>query len=254
VDAWTRLWRRLPAPSTVAGVPTRYRPATAAHWLFISQTLVRRTAKYKVRVGPFDVVHPGVDATLFAARPAHDWRGDLLYAGRIDARKGIATAIRALRSLPDARLSVDGDGDRDHARELQELASSLAVSDRVAFTLSPRAALGDRYGAADVVLHPVQWEEPWGLVPLEAMACGTAVVATGMGGSGEYLRDGENALLFAPGDHAALAHALARLRDDAALRARLREAGLRTAALHPAGAFFEAVEGALEAALAAPTA
>ena len=46
------------------------------------------------------------------------------------------------------------------------------------------------------VLFPVRWEEPWGLVPLEAMAVGTPVVASGRGGSAEYLRDGENCLLF----------------------------------------------------------
>ncbi len=51
--------------------------------------------------------------------------------------------------------------------------------------------------AADALLFPVQWEEPWGLVPLEAMASGTPVVATGTGGSGEYLRDGDNCLVYA---------------------------------------------------------
>ena len=51
-----------------------------------------------------------------------------------------------------------------------------------------------------MVVFPVRWEEPWGLVPIEAMARGRPVVATGRGGSGEYLRDGENCVLFEADD------------------------------------------------------
>ena len=54
-------------------------------------------------------------------------------------------------------------------------------------------------------MFPVRWNEPWGLVPIEAMARGRPVVATGRGGSGEYLRDGENCMLFDADDDAALA-------------------------------------------------
>jgi len=73
-------------------------------------------------------------------------------------------------------------------------------------------------------------------------------VATGRGGSGEYLRDGENCLLFQAGDAAGLAAALERLAADAELRAGLRRRGLETAAGHTEGAFHEAVEGFLRAA------
>jgi glycosyltransferase involved in cell wall biosynthesis len=88
------------------------------------------------------------------------------------------------------------------------------------------------YERTDAVLFPVTWHEPWGLVPLEAMAVGRPVVATGTGGSGEYLVDGENALLVPPGDARALATAVERLRDDPGLRERLVAAGCRTAAEH----------------------
>jgi glycosyltransferase involved in cell wall biosynthesis len=77
------------------------------------------------------------------------------------------------------------------------------------------------------------------------MACGTPVVATGMGGSGEYLRAGENALLVSPGEPSSLARAVARLRDEPRLRERLRAGGLATAAAFPAERFFAAVERAL---------
>jgi glycosyltransferase involved in cell wall biosynthesis len=83
----------------------------------------------------------------------------------------------------------------------------------------------------------VIWPEPWGLVPLEAMALGRPVLATGRGGSGDYLRDGGNALLFEAEDAGALATAATRLADDAALRDRLREGGYRTAAEHDEDGF-----------------
>lgn len=108
-----------------------------------------------------------------------------------------------------------------------------------------RAGLMEAYASADVVVFPVQWREPWGLVPLEAMARGRPVVATGRGGSGEYLVDGENCLLFDAEDPDALAAALMRLASDAGLRERLREAGLATAAQHTEPIFNEAVERAL---------
>jgi glycosyltransferase involved in cell wall biosynthesis len=78
-------------------------------------------------------------------------------------------------------------------------------------------------------VFPVTWAEPFGLVPLESMAVGRPVLATGQGGSGDYLRDGENGLLHPPGDAAALAATMRRLAEDAPLRARLRTGGLATA-------------------------
>jgi phosphatidylinositol alpha-1,6-mannosyltransferase len=80
------------------------------------------------------------------------------------------------------------------------------------------------------------------------MALGRPVIATGRGGSGEYLRDGENALLFDAGDASALAAAVKRLAGDRALRARLREGGAATAPLHTEDIFNAAVARELEAA------
>jgi glycosyltransferase involved in cell wall biosynthesis len=77
------------------------------------------------------------------------------------------------------------------------------------------------------------------------MALGRPVVASGRGGSSEYLRDGENCLIASPEDPAALAEAVRRLAGDEALRARLREGGALTAASHTEGVFNEAVLDAL---------
>jgi glycogen(starch) synthase len=93
----------------------------------------------------------------------------------------------------------------------------------------------DRPGAiaelqrADAVLFPVRWAEPWGKVPLEAMAAGVPVVASGTGGSAEYLRHGENALVAPADDPAGWTDAIRLLADSDQLRATLRRAGFATA-------------------------
>jgi len=86
------------------------------------------------------------------------------------------------------------------------------------------------------------------------MARGRPAVATGRGGSGEYLRDGENCLLFDAGSPGALAEAVTRLAEDPELRARLRAGGFETAPRHTEGVFNGAVERELQRAATARTA
>jgi glycosyltransferase involved in cell wall biosynthesis len=200
------------------------------------------------------VVHLGADRAAFHEAEERPWSWRLLYAGRIDPRKGIDTAIEALALLPaKATLRVFGGGDEEHLRELRDLAAARGVAARVEFAAGGREELAAEYAAADVLLFPVRWREPWGLVPLEAMAVGTPVIATGEGGSGEYLRDAENAILFESGDAAALAAAVRRLAEEPRLRARLRAGGLETAARIDDRAFYDAVEELLLEAVEAGT-
>ncbi|MHB8330441.1 MAG: glycosyltransferase family 4 protein, partial [Acidimicrobiales bacterium] len=109
-------------------------------------------------------------------------------------------------------------------------AGRLGVGGRVRFGRCDRADLALRYAAADAVVFAPLWEEPFGLVPLEAMACGTPVVASPTGGSAEFLVDGVNCVAFASGDAIALAEALERLAADVGLRRTIVDNGLRTAA------------------------
>ncbi len=252
-DLWMRTWRdgrRRPAARAAAllsGVPTRLDPSAAGTWLFISESTRRRAREmggWELRSSA--VAHAGIDPRHADPQPLRQWRWRLLNVGRIDMRKGIQTAVEALAELPEATLDLVGAGDPGALDRLRALSAEVGVADRVRF-LGPRSRdrLPASYADADAVVFPVTWEEPWGLVPLEAMAMGRPVLATGRGGSGEYLRDGENAVLFAPGDAAALAAAVRRLAGDPALRARLREGGLRTAARYTEQAFNEQVEAAL---------
>lgn len=238
VDAWMRPFQGRPRLATLAqrltGLPTRvpHLPLTT-RLCFISDATRRRAAEATGwDLSDAFVVPGGIDTDDFpiTARTGRDWRWRLYLPGRIDPRKGIATAIGALVEMPpSSHLRVEGPGDAGHLAELRRLAEDLGVARRVDFTTADRHAMRRHYRAADVCLFPVTWEEPFGLVPLEAMACATPVVATGTGGSGEFLVHEENCLLFPKGDAAALASAVRRLADDEDLRAHLVENGLATA-------------------------
>lgn len=259
VDGWTRHWRgpisRLAAPvaERLSGVPARLDLDRAARWTFISAHSLGAARATGRRLPGAIVHHPGVDPERFAPSPAPPWQWRLLYCGRIDPRKGIETAVRALPLLPDAAsLVIDGDGDTGHAGELCALAGELGLSDRVRFTVSDHAEVPAVIGACDALVFPVTWEEPWGLVPLEAMATGRPVVAASSGGgAAEYLEPERNCLAFTPGDAAGLAGAVRRLADDEALRTALVRGGAATAGRLSERAFVEGLVAELEAAMAA---
>jgi glycogen synthase len=240
VDSWTRMTRRLqplaPALETLLGVPIKYELGRAGKFLFNSEHT--RAVSEATGVEPLDsaVVTPGVHERYLTAAPERQWDWSLLHVGRIDPDKGIDIAVAALALLPDqATLTIVGGGDPAYRAQLERQAESLGIAPRVRFLGPvPSETLPSRYEQADAVVFPIRWEEPWGLVPLEAMGIGRAVVATPKGGAVTYLRDGQNSLFTAPEDPAALAAALTRLATDSALRARLREGGLRTAAEHSA--------------------
>lgn len=256
VDAWQRLMRRLgpigPALERAVGVPARFDLGSAARWVFVSEAMRRQTASGGMRLPDSGVAHSGIEIGALPRAGAKPWHGRLMCVGRLDPRKGLLTAIEALTRLPEATLAIVGSGDDAHAAELRRAAGALGVSARVRFRSSvAREELGEVYAEADALLFPVTWDEPWGLVPLEAMAVGVPVIATGTGGSAEFLEHERNCLIFAPrGDPDALAASVARLARDTGLRDRLREAGFATAARYTDAQFNAAVVGELERASA----
>jgi glycosyltransferase involved in cell wall biosynthesis len=242
IDPWMRLFVDRPALGRVVETLTHL-PATvpdlgaSGTFCFVSRLTEERSLAHTAWTFPMSTVtYSGIDLDDFplahaeaGASRAWEWR--LLHVGRLDARKGIDVAIRALAHLPaEATLELLGSGDPSYGDELRRVAAEAGVTDRVRFGSVPRDELAARYAAADAFVFPTDWEEPFGLVPLEAMACATPVVATGRGGSAEFLVDGENCLLFPAGDPEALAGAVRRLAESAELRHTLVVGGLRTAA------------------------
>lgn len=235
-DAWSRRcagWQR-PFLS-LAGVPTASADLDRAGHAFVS-AFIRDQLRQRTRwqFPRSEIVGSGVDTVDFPIASAgadRPWKGRLLAVGRVEPRKGFATAVQALEFLPaETQLRIAGVAEPAHLADLHALARSVGAADRVQIEAVPRAALRQLYAEADAVLFPSSWEEPFGLVPLEAMTQATPVVATRRGGSAEFLVDGANCLAFPAGDPAALAAAVQRLAGDPALRLRLAEEGLRTAA------------------------
>lgn len=170
-------------------------------------------ALYGADAQRIEVVPPGVDHRVFTpAAPAAraelrrglglDDGPVLCFVGRIQPLKGPELAVRVLAELeehPDAHLLVVGgpsgpDGAR-YRREVAALAVGLGVSDRVRFVPpQPHRRLADLYRAADVCLVPSR-SESFGLVALEAAACGTPVVAAAVGGLRSLVVDGETGFL-----------------------------------------------------------
>ena len=238
-DAWTRMFRRVPRPLASAaarrlGVPCTVPDlGTTGTFCFVSGMTQRSANGTEPRYPDATIVYSGIDTADFPMRsePRPQWGWRLLCVGRVDPRKGVDTAIRALPHLPpEATLEIVGRGDEDYVATLVGLAADLGVSDRVRWSVAAREDLSGIYARADAFVFPVTWDEPFGLVPLEAMASGTPVVATGTGGSGEFLLDGWNCLRFTSGDPAGLAGAVRRLAGDPALRGALTRGGAATAA------------------------
>lgn len=254
LDPWTRVWRRAGRLARLGEVLTRV-PTTrpdldrTGPWCFISEVTrgrCRRSSPWTFHES--SIVGSGIDGRLFrdaAATPKADRDGvTLLYVGRIDERKGIRTILRALPRLPDAHLVIDGRAEPTDLENLRAWSEEAGVTDRVTVQTSDRSELPAVYASADICLFASEWEEPFGLVPLEAMACGTPVVATGVGGSGEFLVDGENAVLYPAGDPEGLAAAVTRLRGDSDLRERLLANGRITAERYDVEHLTDAYEAA----------
>ncbi len=216
-------------------------------------------AELIARLGPnanrISLVPPGIDLTLFqpgdsaAARRALDLpTGPLvLFVGRIDPVKGIDTLFEGFHHLLHSHnwagqpprlvfvgglIRIDGTGSTMDA-DLQRLArraEELGLADSVLFRGSqPRQLLPLYYNAVDVCAVPSRYES-FGLVAVEAMACGTPIVASSVGGLRFSIEDGVSGLLVPHSDPAALSDALHRVLADHGLRSRM-QVGARQAAV-----------------------
>ena len=178
------------------------------------------------------VVPCGVDRSRFTpdgpagavARPR------LVMATRLVPRKGVEDAIRALALLPEAELHVVGGagdlGADPEARRLGVLAASLGLAERVRLRgRVDREEMPELLRCAAVVLCPA-WYEPFGIVPLEAMASGVPVVATAVGGHIDSVVHGVTGLHVPPHAPERLAAAVAELLADPARRAEMGRAGV----------------------------
>ncbi len=181
------------------------------------------------------VIPCGVDLATFTPAGQREQRTGsgrrIVSLGRLVERKGIADVIEALVEIPNAELIVAGGPDRSQLRidpeacRLRAIASTLGVADRVDFRgRVSRADVPALLRSADaVVCYP--WYEPFGIVPLEAMACGVPVVVSSVGGLIDTVVDGVTGIHVAPRCPQALAAALRALLNHDRLRSQLGSAG-----------------------------
>jgi glycosyltransferase involved in cell wall biosynthesis len=174
-----------------------------------------------------ETVYAGVDVEKFTPNKKPDTdEFVVLFVGRLDDGKGIPDLIRAVRNM-DVQLRIVGDGNRRN--EFESTARQHLESDRYEFIGEvPHDEVHAEYQMADLFCLP-SYHESFGIVILEALACGLPVVTTDLDAITEYAEDGENALLFEPGDVSALEKAIRRLVDSEALRNRLSQSGRETA-------------------------
>jgi glycosyltransferase involved in cell wall biosynthesis len=224
-------------------------PARLALERWIARTLARIVATCTdevfelLRMGAdrrrITVVPCGVDLRRFGpqgpAEPRQAPGHRLVAACRLVERKGIGDVVAALPALPGAELHVAGgppaaelSADSEACR-LRAIAEDLGVGDRLVLRgRVDRDAMPALLRSADAVVC-APWYEPFGIVPLEAMACGVPVVATAVGGQIDSVVHGVTGLHVPPREPSALADALNGLLADPARRAELGRAGRRRA-------------------------
>lgn len=232
---------RFAAERRVVGAADAVLAATA------DEAVILRGA-YRARAGRVHVVSPGVNTATFTpdgdrqlARQELGGGRLLLFVGRLQPLKGPDTAVRTLAALddhlpddgiPTRLLIVGGASGNGHGTvdppALRRLAAELGVADRVALlTPRPHRELAPLYRAADAVLMPSR-SESFGLVALEAQACGTPVVGADVGGLRALLRAGGGTVVAAH-EPDAYARAVAPYLLDSGLRRRASRAAVRSA-------------------------
>jgi len=192
-------------------------------------------AHFRVKPERVVVLHNGVDATAFRrtdrkdALERHGVREPYaLFVGRVSEQKGIFPLLEAAARFP-ADLGLVLCAASPDTPELEaRLRAAIANQPRVRWlnAVLPHEDVVQLYSHASVFVCPSVYE-PFGLINLEAMACGTPVVATRVGGIPEVVVDGETGLLVPPGEPAALAAAVGDLLADRARAGRLGQAGRR---------------------------
>jgi phosphatidylinositol alpha-mannosyltransferase len=211
-----------------------------AYRIAVSEAARRTVSQYFP--GPYDIVPNGIDLDEFTApreRPrVFEVPGrSVLYVGRLEPRKGVEALVSAIatvqRVLPDVRLLIVGDGPE------RGRLTRLAADCRAEVTFLGRVAndaLPGYFQAADVVCSPALGGESFGIVLLEAMACGRPVVASRIDGYVGLMGDADCGALVPPGDAGALAHALERLLVNEDLRRALGARGAAAARAYDSSA------------------
>jgi len=217
-------------PAAVANVPPNSVSAFRFDRLyFCSRALKQTTEESGFRVSHGEIIYPGVPVQHFVGeiRPPSAPVKRLLIVGRLDEYSGVMAAaqalLRARQNKAQVTLSVFGRGESDYVSQLRSFVVQNSLPVEFLTVSNQNRDLAAIYRQHDALLYPVEWEEPFATVPLEAMACGLPVIGAAIGGARELLRHGENALTFTPGDAEEMAARIQELQAQPALRCQMAE-------------------------------
>jgi glycogen synthase len=213
------------------------KPVDLSKSYFRSKYLKRRLAQAGVKVGNSPIIYHGLRLADLVARDDQGCSAGIVFSGRLTPEKGGHVFLEALSQVKDShvmknqRITIIGPViDQGYYQKLRELASILEPQLSVRFVgrLSRPDAL-QLMREHSIFVFPVIGTEGFGVVVLEALGSGLAVVATAAGGSTELLENGENCLVVPKNDPGALANALERLVRDESLRQRISRGGIESA-------------------------
>lgn len=184
--------------------------------------------------GDYRIIPNGIDTQQFCLdapqrKEFADGKINILFVGRLEQRKGLGYLLNACakikNSLHNSRLIIVGPGTMLRHR-YEKLVKDMGLTDNVVFVgFVPSDELPSYYRSADIFCAPATGGESFGIVLLEAMACGKPVVATNIQGYASVLANGEEGLLVPPRDAKSLAHALLSLLNDKNLRLKMGAKG-----------------------------
>ena len=245
-DVWLDWWNR-PEPTlpikllracwTLTGARGRWsgiaptNPVTDIRFpriYFCSRALLELTAAKGYQVSHGEVIYCPVNTERFCGEPIPASRPlcKLLSVGRLAEDKGVLTALKAMAAVQGkfaGELHIYGKGEASYTAMLKAFVEQHRLP--VFFHTASAADMPGVYRAHDALLFTSEWEEPFALTPLEAMASGLPVIGTMTGGSRELFRNQENALTYLAGDPEELARRILELNDDPVRRARLAAVG-----------------------------
>jgi glycogen(starch) synthase len=236
---------RIPLVVTLHGEDLQLFPKQAAAYRWILSRALRQAAfvtgcssnlleeasqNHPEIIGKSVPILNGIELSELAGHEAYASDGPYLFAvGRLVYKKGFDVLIEAFRlvlqSFPHLMLVLAGDG--PERSNLESKIQALGLNDRIKLLGQvERAQVGGLFSGCQFFVLPSR-REPFGIVNLEAMAFGKAIVATRVGGVPEILTEGENALLVPPDDAAAMATAMTTLLQNTGLRTAMETANQR---------------------------
>lgn len=251
VKRWARLTIVSVARLFVHNPPA---PLDLTNAIFLSAYLKRKFLQKSFAVEKSPVVYLGLRPGEFTPRVSRESTEGIVFCSRLDSAKGLHVLFEALQilesrpSFPENKITIVGPfSHRSYETFIRGVVKNLKSRFQIHFTGQvPRKEVGEIYRRHKIFVFPSVWEEPYGLALLEAMATGLAVIASGTGGSAEFLRHEENCLLVGPGDAVALSRALERLSADPALQRHLGEGARQMAARFDLETSLEQIEAHLK--------